>query len=362
MPLPRRHTSRAALLSLAALLAASLAVPACSRREGPVRESRDALGTVVTVTAYAEDDGAAREAVDAAYAGMAEVESALDAHDESSAVAAFNRDPYRPQPLPAEAVEVLRIVDSLDVGEWFSPAMIGVVRLYGFEEGGRVPEERELSEQVALAASFGPAGPSAAEPPPGAASDEVRWAFSSRPATAPPSDPPGLDFGGAAKGVALDRAAKRLRDGGVAAALLSSGSSTVAYGGKPDGEPWRVGLEDPREPETVVATVHADGGLVLSTSGDYQRYFERGDARYHHILDPSTGRPARGLQSLTVLGGELTALESDILSTALFVAGGERAEAYARERGLGLVTVDDEGLVHVVQPAGEGVRVQRAAP
>jgi len=74
---------------------------------------------------------------------------------------------------------------------------------------------------------------------------------------------------------------------------------------------------------------------------------------YHHILHPATGKPARGLRSLTVVGGE-TGLDSDILSTALFVMGVDRAEAYAREHGLGLFIVDDEGRTRIV-PGPEGV-------
>ncbi len=69
--------------------------------------------------------------------------------------------------------------------------------------------------------------------------------------------------------------------------------------------------------------------------------------RYHHILDPDTGKPARGLQSLTVVGAG-TGLDSDILSTALFVMGVDKATTYAEDNGLGLVVVDDEGRVHVV--------------
>jgi thiamine biosynthesis lipoprotein ApbE len=163
---------------------------------------------------------------------------------------------------------------------------------------------------------------------------------------------PGLDFGGAAKGLALDRALARLRRGsGIEGAMISAGSSTAVWGRKSDGEPWRVGIEDPRATGTVVAVVNVDGtGTVnVSTSGDYQQFFERGGVRYHHILDPATGRPARGLRSLTVFG-DLSGLDADILSTALFVMGRDRALSHAREHGLGLYLVDDAGTASQLSP------------
>jgi thiamine biosynthesis lipoprotein len=86
----------------------------------------------------------------------------------------------------------------------------------------------------------------------------------------------------------------------------------------------------------------------VATSGDYQRYFERDGIRYHHILDPSDGRPARGVRSVSVaVGPESGPVEADILSTALFVMGVEDALAYSEEHGILAYIVDDEGRVHV---------------
>ncbi len=174
---------------------------------------------------------------------------------------------------------------------------------------------------------------------------------------------PGLDFGGAAKGLALDRAREALRaSDAVSAAIITSGSSTVTLGTKPDGSVWRIGIEDPRDTGTVVATFSFDGDGALSTSGDYQRYFEVDGVRYHHILDPATGLPARGLRSLTVAGAGLSGLDSDILSTALFVRGGEAAAAYAEEHGVGLYTVNDEGRTRVVPaPSRSGLSIAEVA-
>ncbi len=83
----------------------------------------------------------------------------------------------------------------------------------------------------------------------------------------------------------------------------------------------------------------------MSTSGDYQRFFEHQGVRYHHILDPRTGRPARGAVSVTVVGGEEGAL-SDAMSTAVFVMGYPEGIKWAEARGLECLLVDASGEVH----------------
>ena len=176
--------------------------------------------------------------------------------------------------------------------------------------------------------------------------------------------PPALDYGGASKGLALDRAASVLdADASVLGALVTAGSTTIAIGSKPGGDTWRIGVEDPREPGSIVAVFErASGPLVVSTSGDYQKYFETEGVRYHHILDPSTGAPARGLRSLTIASTSHSALQADILSTALFVDGLTGALEEATARGLSVYLVDDEGSVHTEDgPAGSGISLDRLA-
>ena len=101
----------------------------------------------------------------------------------------------------------------------------------------------------------------------------------------------------------------------------------------------------PRDAGKVLAVISGEdtGTLNISTSGDYQTYFEKDGVRYHHILDPETGRPARGIRSLTVFG-RMSGMDADILSTALFVMGRSEALAYAKEHRIGLYVVDDRGV------------------
>jgi thiamine biosynthesis lipoprotein len=307
---------------------------------------------VVTVEAYGDDTRATHTAVEAAFAAIADVERALDAYSPTSTIAAFNADPYTERPLPEEAVEVLDEVDRLGVSDAFAPGLLSVVRLYGFDSTPTVPPGADLELAVAAARAFSrPTSTTAAFS-----------RLSVADARLDPGGPlaPGLDFGGAAKGLALDRARDALRSHGVGAAIITAGSTTVTLGTKPGGEPWRIGIEHPREAGEVMAVAEWTGDGALSTSGDYQQFFERGGRRYHHILDPKTGAPARGIQSLTV-AGRISGLASDVLSTALFVRGQRGALAYARERPVSVWLVDASGRFQSTGGgAGTGVAIRAA--
>jgi thiamine biosynthesis lipoprotein len=349
------HPRRSLALLLALTLSAAALTGGCSPAEEPVRDAREALGTIVTVTAYGEDAEAIEASVDVAFDEMAAVERALNVYEsESSAsvacgtAASMNLMPYEWNPLPQDAQAVLERTAELGVGGQFSPALYGVQELYEFESGGRVPEPEELDAAVASAGTFETREANGIVDARFAPAGEGTPASDTAGASADEETPPvGVDFGGAAKGLGLDRAvAVLLESGSVDAAIVSAGSTTIAVGEKPDGTSWRIGIEDPRDPEAVVSVVESMGDVVVSTSGDYQRYFEHDGERYHHILHPDTGLPARGTRSLTVVGTD-TGLDSDILSTALFVMGPDPAMAYAEERGLGLYVIDSEGRTQI---------------
>ena len=133
-----------------------------------------------------------------------------------------------------------------------------------------------------------------------------------------------LDFGGIAKGYIVDRGLELLKAAGIRSAFLNAGGDIGLLGSKPDGTPWRIGVSHPREDDQFSAVLPLSGVAVV-TSGDYERFFEEGGVRYHHLLDPGTGRPARALSSVTVIAP--TAVKADALSTALFVLGPEQGLA-----------------------------------
>ena len=157
-----------------------------------------------------------------------------------------------------------------------------------------------------------------------------------------------VDLGAVAKGYAGDRLAEMLRQTGIGSALLDLGQSTIqTVGVKPDGSPWRIGLQDPAG-DGYLGVLELEEGAV-GTSGGYQRYFEEDGVRYWHILDPDTAAPARsGLASATVVGA--SGLICDGLSTALFVMGLEGSAKFWREHPeleFEAILVGDDGRIYV---------------
>ena len=156
-----------------------------------------------------------------------------------------------------------------------------------------------------------------------------------------------IDFGGYLKGVALDRAAAILRAHGVGNALINIGGNVMALGRK-NGEPWRVGIQHPRQPGALATLELADGEAV-GTSGDYQRYFEVGGQRYSHLIDPRSGEPAQHTRALTALipGGAQAGMRSDALSKPLFIAGASWPALAERLGVTHVLRVDADGRLEI---------------
>lgn len=137
-----------------------------------------------------------------------------------------------------------------------------------------------------------------------------------------------INLGGIAKGYIVERAAAMLRERGVEHALLNAGGDTRVIGDR-RGQPWIVGIRHPRVAGEVVTRLPLVDEAI-STGGDYERYFEENGHRYHHILNPATGRPTEGILTVTVIGPDGTM--TDGLDTAIFVLGAEKGleliEAY----------------------------------
>jgi FAD:protein FMN transferase len=133
-----------------------------------------------------------------------------------------------------------------------------------------------------------------------------------------------IHLGGIGKGYAVERAVGILRRAGLNDFLLQAGGDLYA-GGLRRGRPWRLGINDPRGPAgRSFATLDLSDG-TFSTSGDYARAFVKDGVRYHHILDPATGQPARGCRSVTIVAN--SPLVADGLSTGVFILGPEQGMA-----------------------------------
>jgi thiamine biosynthesis lipoprotein len=153
-----------------------------------------------------------------------------------------------------------------------------------------------------------------------------------------------VHLGGIGKGYAIDRASALLKDRGVNDFLIQSGGDLYVSGTN-GGTPWKLGIADPRGAHEPFATLEIRDG-TLSTSGDYERSFMKDGVRYHHLLDPDFGEPARGCRSVTIVTNR--AVMADVLSTGVFIMGPAEGmkliERLPDVEGV-IVTADNEVLV-----------------
>lgn len=155
-----------------------------------------------------------------------------------------------------------------------------------------------------------------------------------------------IDLGACIKGYAGDRITEILKENGITGGVFSLGGNICTIGQRKDGKGWRIAVQDPQG--GYLGTLESRDEAVV-TSGAYQRYFEKDGVLYHHILDPCTGRPAQsGLASVTVVSS--SGFTADMLSTAVFVMGRQKAEAfYQNNEGVELILQDEAGGLYVTQ-------------
>ena len=194
----------------------------------------------------------------------------------------------------------------------FNPAIGGLIEAWGFQQDEFKPTNVDENKLKSLVQ---------ANPQMTDIVIENGKAFSNNPQVQ-------LDFGGYAKGYALDLALINLRKQGVRNALINVGGNIIALGQHGD-KPWRVGIQHPRKPNAI-AVLNLESGWAIGTSGDYQRYFDLNGKRYCHIIDPATGYPVQGTQAVTVLipPQKNAGVMSDVASKPIFIAKSDsRAEA-----------------------------------
>ena len=165
-----------------------------------------------------------------------------------------------------------------------------------------------------------------------------------------------LDFGAIAKGYAVDQILQRLKRMGVQNAIINSGGDLKAIG-KHGARPWHIGIRDPRE-KGVIAGLDINDGEAVFTSGDYERFYMEQGKRYHHILDPRTGYPARNSQSVTVVHSN--AALADAAATALFVAGPKQWLDIARSMHIHeAMLIDRNGKIYITAALKKRIQFEK---
>lgn len=168
-----------------------------------------------------------------------------------------------------------------------------------------------------------------------------------------------LDFGAFAKGVAIERMMTILKKHNINNALVNAGGDLKVLGSK-NGKPWKIGIKNPQHSQNqseqaVIAAINLKDNEALFTSGDYERFFELEGKHYHHILDPRTGYPAIGTQSVTILSED--AALADAASTALFIAGPELWPDIAKKMGIEYVMLISNKKIYLTPAMAERIEL-----
>lgn len=272
----------------------------------PYKEELFAMDTYMNLCAYGEQS---QKAVEAASTEIQRLDELLSVTGESGDVYQLNQLGQRQVEADTLAV-ISRAVDvTKETDGLFDCTITPVMKLWGLRDGNfRVPSPEELAEQLAKVDG-----------------SKVRIEGN----TVTLLDGVTVDLGAIAKGYTSQRIMEVYRENDVTSGIVSLGGNVQTLGRKPDGSLWRVALEDPRNSEDYFGILDVENKAVI-TSGGYQRNFTENGKLYHHIIDPRTGYPAKnGFISVTIVSEDGTL--ADALSTALFIMGPEKAEAFWKE-------------------------------
>jgi thiamine biosynthesis lipoprotein len=152
-----------------------------------------------------------------------------------------------------------------------------------------------------------------------------------------------INLGGSAKGYALGRAKSILKEYGIRSALIDAGGDILLLGKKKGKEDWLIGIRNPRDENGIIGTLKLSDCFVF-TSGDYERYFIIDGKRYHHIVNPFTGYPTRGIISATIITNNGT--EGDCTATALIAMGTEEAKKYIKDNNMKAILIDSSENIY----------------
>lgn len=290
-------------------------------------QTQPIMGTRVHAEVWSLDEAQARLALDDVMSEMERINQLMSPYIETSELSRINANAARtPVETSRELMDLLARSAGLSqfTNGAFDVTFASIGRRYDYRAGAK-PDDDEIAEALsaidyrhvlldwdAMTVSFARTGVS-------------------------------IDLGGIAKGHAVDRAAAILRSRGYKNASVSAGGDSVIIGDRM-GQPWTVGVRHPDDADRMSAILPLEDTAV-STSGDYERYFDENGVRYHHILDPQTGDSAREIRSVTILGPDATT--TDGLSTSVFVLGLKAGLALVNQLpGIDAIIIDGGGQLH----------------
>ena len=285
------------------------------------------MGTAISVELWSEQSDPAEAAIDAVMAEMHRIDRAMSPHKPDSELSIINRDAAsRAVPLSAEMCRLVeRAIEFSELSDGaFDITYAGVGHLYDYRQQVRPSDAAIAKARQAVGWRHLILDPKA---------HTLRFAL----------DGVRIDLGGFAKGHAVDTSVAILQDLGIQHAIVCAGGDSRVLGDR-RGRPWTIAIRDPRRAGEVVAVLPLED-VSISTSGDYERFFEHNGMRFHHVIDPRTGRSADSVRSVTILAED--GLTTEALSKTVFVQGAQRGLALIETLAeVDAVIVDATGAMH----------------
>ena len=328
---------------IAVVFLAATLLAGCSEEPRQHKAEFLIFGTMMGVTLWGADDAQASQVfstLQEAFQGMHRDWHAWEPGMLTAANEAFARG--RSAKANEDIVELVRRSQDLEArtGGRFNPAIGSLIRLWGFHTStypiiGPPPGREQIAELLAMQPS----------------SSDIRIDDLTLSSVNPAAQ---LDFGGIAKGYAIDIACRLIREAGVENAIVNAGGDLRAFGSHGE-RPWRIAVRAPGG--GIAGTLEAGADEAIFTSGNYERFRQENEKRYPHILDPRTGWPVEDLASVTVITDEGTL--ADAAATALIVAGLDEWQEVARSLGLDQVMmIDEAGKVYQTARMAERIELQ----
>ena len=299
---------------------------ACARSR-TVQKTESIMGTNVSVTVVARSAEEGATAIDAVMAEIRRFDAMMSLYKDTSEITAVNlaagKRPVQVSPEMIEAVERAGDISKLSGGV-FDVTIGPLVVLWQMRlKEGKVPTDREIAGVRSLV--------------------DYRNIVINRKASTIFLKKPGMimDLGGM-KGYIADRAVEVLKKRGITSGIIALAGDIWVLGRRENGESWRIGVQHPREKDKTIAVLDLTDKYI-TTSGDYERFVIREKKRYHHIIDPRTGKPSQGVISATIIGDKGAVI--DPLAKVPFILGPDEGLKIIKKIGAEAIIVDDEGKV-----------------